>query len=129
MATSGLRRRTAPSELSRSRVSWLRFSAATRTARGSASPGTLSSVHAPVGRSGSATSLALSAKHQKATDRDGRPTFPILHERDERGEPIMVPHGVLPSMHSVRHTVASRALLAGESVDEVHSCWATATPM
>jgi len=26
---------------------------------------------------------------------------------------------VLPSMHSFRHTVASRALLAGESVDEV----------
>ena len=31
----------------------------------------------------------------------------------------MVPHGTLPSMHSFRHTVASRALLAGESVDEV----------
>ena len=27
--------------------------------------------------------------------------------------------GVVPSMHSFRHTVASRALLAGESVDEV----------
>lgn len=30
-----------------------------------------------------------------------------------------VPHGALPSMHSFRHTVASRALLACESVDEV----------
>jgi integrase len=30
-----------------------------------------------------------------------------------------VPRGSLPSMHSCRHTVASRALLAGESVDEV----------
>ena len=30
-----------------------------------------------------------------------------------------VPRGMLPSMHSFRHTVASRALLAGESIDEV----------
>jgi integrase len=30
-----------------------------------------------------------------------------------------VEHGDLPSMHSFRHTVASRALLAGESVDEI----------
>lgn len=30
-----------------------------------------------------------------------------------------VGHGDLPSMHSFRHTVASRALLAGESVDEI----------
>ncbi len=31
----------------------------------------------------------------------------------------MVPRGTLPSMHSFRHGVASRALLAGESVDEI----------
>jgi integrase len=30
-----------------------------------------------------------------------------------------VPRGTIPSMHSFRHTVASRVLLAGESVDEV----------
>lgn len=50
---------------------------------------------------------------------DDRPTFPILHERDGFGEPVSVPHGSLPSMHSFRHTLASRALLAGESIDEV----------
>ena len=50
---------------------------------------------------------------------DGRPTFPILHELDTEGRPARVPQGALPSMHSFRHTVASRALLAGESVDEV----------
>ena len=33
--------------------------------------------------------------------------------------PCQFPHGVLPSMHSFRHTVASRAIPAGESVDEV----------
>ena len=45
--------------------------------------------------------------------------FSILHEVDERGEPVSIPHGALPSTHSFRHTVASRALLAGESIDEV----------
>jgi integrase len=62
---------------------------------------------------------ALREAQKRAIDRDGRPTYPILHERDDEGEPIPVPRGVLPSMHSFRHTVASRALLAGESVDEV----------
>jgi integrase len=62
---------------------------------------------------------ALRQAQLKAVDRDGRPAFPLLHERTELGEPVAVPHGALPSMHSFRHTVASRALLAGESVDEV----------
>jgi len=62
---------------------------------------------------------ALRQAQQNAVDLDGRPTFPILHERNEVGEPVSVPHGALPSMHSFRHTVASRALLAGESIDEV----------
>jgi integrase len=62
---------------------------------------------------------ALRDTQRKAVDRDGRPTFPILHERNELGEPASVPHGALPSMHGFRHTVASRVLLAGESVDEV----------
>jgi integrase len=54
-----------------------------------------------------------------ARDCDGRPTFAVLHELDANGRPVKVPQGALPSMHSFRHTVASRALLAGESVDEV----------
>ena len=62
---------------------------------------------------------ALRQAQQNAVDLDGRPTFPILHQRNEIGEPVSVPHGALPSMHSFRHTVASRALLAGESIDEV----------
>jgi integrase len=62
---------------------------------------------------------ALRAAQRRARDEHGRPAFPILHERDERGRAVAVPLGVLPSMHSFRHTVASRALLAGESVDEV----------
>lgn len=62
---------------------------------------------------------ALREAQKRAIDGDGQPTYPILHERDNEGEPVPVPRGVLPSMHSFRHTVASRALLAGESVDEV----------
>jgi integrase len=61
----------------------------------------------------------LRSAQVKATDDQGNPTFPVLHDHDERGRPRRLPHGVLPSMHSFRHTVASRALLAGESVDEV----------
>jgi integrase len=56
---------------------------------------------------------ALRKAQQRATDEHGQPTFPVLHEEAE------VPAAAVPSMHSFRHTVASRALLAGESVDEV----------
>jgi integrase len=62
---------------------------------------------------------ALRQAQTNATDDEGRATFPILHELDANGDPVKVPLGTLPSMHSFRHTVASRALLAGESVDEV----------
>lgn len=44
----------------------------------------------------------------------GRPTFPILDQLDS-GRPVRVGRGVLPSMHSFRHTVASRAFLAGSA--------------
>jgi hypothetical protein len=62
---------------------------------------------------------ALRKAQERAVDDNGRPTFPILHETDPHGKLVHVPTGSLPSMHSFRHTVASRALLAGESVDEV----------
>ena len=64
-------------------------------------------------------SRALRHAQQRAVDAQGNPTFPILRDVDEYGHPVLVPHGALPSMHSFRHTVASRALLAGESIDEV----------
>ncbi len=63
---------------------------------------------------------ALRKAQQRATDERGQPTFPVLQEKGE------VPAGAVPSMHSFRHTVASRALLAGESVDEV--AFLTGTP-
>jgi integrase len=64
-------------------------------------------------------SRALRDAQTRAVNYDGRPTFPIIHQRDSDGRPLPVPRGAVPSMHSFRHTVASRALLAGESVDEV----------
>jgi integrase len=56
---------------------------------------------------------ALRKAQERARDEHGQPTFPVLQDGSD------VPAGVVPSMHSFRHTVASRALLAGESVDEV----------
>jgi integrase len=64
-------------------------------------------------------SRALRQAQTRAIDVDGRPTFPILHQTNAHGRPVPVPRGYLPPMHSFRHTVASLALLAGESVDEV----------
>jgi hypothetical protein len=61
----------------------------------------------------------LRAAQVNAVDREGQPTFPILHVTGSDGKPAPVPHRALPSMHSFRHSVASRALLAGESIDEV----------
>jgi integrase len=43
-------------------------------------------------------------------------TSHVLHERDRFGEPVIVPHGAVPSIHSFRHTLASRALLADGGV-------------
>ena len=63
--------------------------------------------------------LALRRAQAGATDEKGHPTFPILHERDERGHHVRVPPGDLPSFHSFRHTAASEAIAAGESAEEV----------
>ena len=62
---------------------------------------------------------ALRIAQTKATTPAGEPTFRALHVRDEHGRHVSPPHGTIPSMHSFRHTVASRALLAGESIDEI----------
>jgi integrase len=62
---------------------------------------------------------ALRTAERNAVDDQGRPTFPALHRTDPAGKPVPAAPGELPSMHSFRHTVASRALLAGESVDEI----------
>lgn len=62
---------------------------------------------------------ALRSAQKRAADDHGRPTFAALHQRDERGRRRVPPRGSVPSMHCFRHTVTSRALLAGESIDEV----------
>jgi integrase len=62
---------------------------------------------------------ALRRAQERAVDSEGEATFPILHQLDADGKLLPVPPGALPSMHCFRHTLASRALLAGESVDEI----------
>jgi integrase len=62
---------------------------------------------------------ALRKAQRDARDENGAPTFAVLHETDGSGEPVPIPRGAVPSMHSFRHTVASRALLAGARIDEV----------
>ena len=62
---------------------------------------------------------ALRWAQEHATDDRGRPTFPVLHERDEHGHRLVAPRGVVPSFHSFRHTAASEAIAAGESAEEV----------
>lgn len=64
-------------------------------------------------------SRGLRAAQQRAVDEYGRPSFPELHESDERGRPIKPARGVVPSMHAFRHAVASIAIAEGESADEV----------
>lgn len=52
---------------------------------------------------------ALRKAQQRAVEEHGRPTFAALHDKDAAGRPVPVPAGAIPSMHSFRHTVASRA--------------------
>lgn len=62
---------------------------------------------------------ALRETQRRATDGDGRHTFPILHERDENGKSVKVPHGAVPSFHSFRHSAASDAIDMGDSAEDV----------
>jgi integrase len=54
-----------------------------------------------------------------AVDAKGRPTFPLLHVLDEDGDPVKPPRNTIPSWHSLRHSAASEAIHAGDSVEEV----------
>lgn len=57
----------------------------------------------------------------KATDREGKLVFPILSEKRPKidGKRKPLPRGEVPTFHSFRHTAASEAIAAGESVEEV----------
>jgi integrase len=66
-----------------------------------------------------AVGLALRGAQIRARDAKDRPTFPILHERDDHGHRRQAPAGVVPSFHSFRHTAASEAIAAGESAEEI----------
>jgi integrase len=74
----------------------------------------------------------LRRAQERARDRDGRPTFPDLFERNDRGELIVsdrgeyvpqrrrdVPRGTVPHFHGYRHTAASDAIAAGDGSEEI----------
>lgn len=61
----------------------------------------------------------LKRAQRAAVDDAGRPTFPVLHERDERGKPVPVPRGSVPNFHAFRHTAASEAIADGDGAEEV----------
>ena len=61
----------------------------------------------------------LRRAQQRAVNEHGRPTFPVLHHRDQRGSSIPLQPGSVPTFHSFRHTAASQAIAAGESAEEV----------
>jgi integrase len=71
----------------------------------------------PLGHRNVARELRRAMK--SATDAQGRPVFPVLHERDEHGKPVRVPRGSVPSFHGYRHAAVSWALANGESVEEL----------
>lgn len=64
-------------------------------------------------------SRVLRQAQKRATDGNGRPTFPELHGLDEAGKPRRIERGELPSFHGFRHTFASVAIAQGDSAEEV----------
>jgi integrase len=61
---------------------------------------------------------ALRRAQKAATDDLGRPTFPILHKKDD-DKPVKVPRGAVPNFHSFRHSAASEVIAQGDSAEEV----------
>jgi integrase len=55
----------------------------------------------------------------RARTHDGRPTFPVLHERDEDGKRVKVPRNAVPCFHGFRHQAASQYIADGWTVEEV----------
>jgi integrase len=64
-------------------------------------------------------SRELRRAQKRASDAEGNPTFPILHERDGEDKPVQVPRGAVPSFHSFRHSCASHAIAEGDGAEEV----------
>lgn len=61
-------------------------------------------------------SRALRAAQKAAVKDDGQPAFRTLHEVDETGKSKPVAAGVIPSMHSFRHSYVSYGLRNGVSL-------------
>jgi integrase len=71
---------------------------------------------------------ALRTAQCKATDREGRPTFPLLHALDEHGRPAPVPHGALPSCIASGTRSPAGLSWRARAWTRSRSCWAIETP-
>lgn len=61
----------------------------------------------------------LRATMKAARLANGRLAFAILSQTDDEDEPVPVPKGAVPSLHSFRHTYASDAISRGDGTEEV----------
>jgi integrase len=61
----------------------------------------------------------LRATMKAAKLANGRFAFPILSETDDQDNPVPIPKGAVPSLHSFRHTYASDAISRGDGTEEV----------
>ena len=64
-------------------------------------------------------SRTIRAAMKAAKTEDGKPTFPELSAKDAEGKALPVPSGSVPTVHSIRHTAASRAIHDGDSAEDV----------
>jgi integrase len=55
----------------------------------------------------------------RAVTPEGKPTFPLLHVKDEDGKPVKPPKNTIPSFHGFRHSAASEAIADGEPIEDV----------
>lgn len=64
-------------------------------------------------------SRELRKAQTRATTPEGKPTFPLLHVKDQEGELVPPPPNTIPSFHGFRHSAASEAIADGESIEDV----------
>lgn len=70
----------------------------------------------PISRRNASRELRKAMKAARTLE--GQPSFPLLHEVDDEGNPIPVKRGELPSFHSFRHRLASDTVAEGGSAEE-----------
>lgn len=62
---------------------------------------------------------ALRSRMTAAVTTTGAETFPALHEKHPDGTSVPVVRGSVPTFHSFRHTFVTRAVRAGDSIEDI----------